>query len=66
MRGLLFEEATDINFFVGQSNEPGASESGSCPLTLISRCSLIDRTFRVPEKDGQTHQVKLFLERRFL
>ena len=57
---LLFEEATDINFFVGRRNESGASESGASHQFQYQNAAC-ERAFGMPEEDGKTDQGQLFL-----
>ena len=57
---LLFEEATDINFYVGRAVNP-AHQNPDLPDQLQYKDESCGRAFRMPEENGQANQGKLFL-----
>ena len=58
---LLFEEATDINFFVGRAINP-AHQNPNLPIGFSIKMRLVDELVGSAEKNGQAHQGQLFLK----
>ena len=56
----LFENATDINFFVGKAINP-AHQNPDLPITFGIKIQLIENLCEMPGTDGQAHQGILFL-----
>ena len=59
---LLFEEATDINFFVGRAVNP-AHQNPDLPINFNIKMNLVRGSFKVPETNGKKNKGQLFLRR---
>ena len=57
---MLFEEATDINFFVGRAVNP-AHQNPDLPINFSIKMRLVDGALRGAAENGQAHQGQLFL-----
>ena len=62
---LLFEEATDINFFVGRAINP-AHQNPDLPINFQHQDEPGARSVRLPAEDGQAGQGELFLTPIFI
>ena len=58
---LLFEEATDINFYVGRAINP-AHQNPDLPITFTIKMQSGEESVRMSEENGQADQGKLFLK----
>ena len=59
---LLFEEATDINFFVGRAINP-AHQNPDLPINFNIKMQLVTELSDCLKKNGQANKGKLFLRR---
>ena len=57
---MLFEEATDINFFVGRAVNP-AHQNPDLPINFSIKMRLVDGLSECAAENGQAHQGQLFL-----
>lgn len=60
---LLFEEATDINFYVGKAINP-AHQNPDLPINFNIKMNLV-RELSEALKNGQAHQSLLFLRSHY-
>ena len=56
---LLFEEATDINFFVGMAVNP-AHQNPNLPITFIIKMNLVEELSKCLEQMGKRVKVSYF------
>ena len=59
---LLFEEATDINFYVGRAVNP-AHQNPNLPINFNIKC-VRRRAFHLPKADGQADQRSVIFKER--